>query len=191
MTLAFDIVVVGASRGGVEALRAILPALAGTSPLPLVVAQHRGKDEPELLAQHLSRATSLPVADALDKEPLVRGRVYLAPADYHLLVERGHLALSTEAPVRNARPSIDVLFESAAEAYGPGVLAVVLTGANDDGAAGLRRVKERGGFALVQDPAGAASRAMPDAAIAAAPADRVVPVAEIGAVLLELCGGYC
>ena len=111
------------------------------------------------------------------------GRVYLAPRDYHLLVERGHFALSTEAPVYFARPSIDVLFESAADAYGEGVVGVVLTGANGDGARGLARIKAAGGLAVVQEPATARAPEMPSAAIEAADVDRVLPLPEIAAFL--------
>jgi two-component system chemotaxis response regulator CheB len=113
--------------------------------------------------------------------------VYLAPPDYHLLVERGSFALSVDERVQNARPSIDVLFESAADAYGEGVIGVILTGANQDGAAGLAKIKERGGVAIVQDPSGAERRTMPDAAIAATVADAVLPLDEIGRFIYGLC----
>ena len=119
--------------------------------VPIVVAQHRHRDSVEetlsaLLSSHIGR----PVADVDDKLPIERGRVYLAPPDYHLLVERGWFALSVDERVQFARPSIDVLFQSAADAYGAGVIGVVLTGSNEDGAAGLARIKERGGVAVVQ-----------------------------------------
>jgi two-component system, chemotaxis family, protein-glutamate methylesterase/glutaminase len=156
--------------------------------LPIVVAQHRHRDSLEetlsgLLSSHIGR----PVVDVDDKLPIERGRVYLAPPDYHLLVERGWFALSVDERVQFARPSIDVLFQSAAYAYGAGVIGIVLTGSNEDGAAGLARIKERGGVAVVQDPAGAARRAMPDAAIAATAADAVLPLEEIGPFIYGLC----
>ena len=121
-----------------------------------------------------------------DKLPIEPSRVYLAPPDYHLLVERGHFSLSIEAPVRFSRPSIDVLFESAADAYGGRLVAVVLTGSNDDGRRGLCRVKEAGGMVLVQDPATAERREMPDAAIATGLADEVLPIPALASKLNEL-----
>jgi two-component system chemotaxis response regulator CheB len=127
------------------------------------------------------------VLDVEDKMPIEPRHVYVAPPDYHLLVERGSFALSIEARIKFSRPSIDVLFESAAYAYGPGVIGIILTGANEDGATGLARIKERGGVALVQDPAGAARRTMPDAAIAATAADAILPLEEMGKFLYGLC----
>ena len=121
--------------------------------------------------------------------PIEPRNVYLAPPDYHLLVQRGSFALSTDARVQFARPSIDVLFESAAYAYGRGVIGIILTGANDDGAAGLAVVKQRGGVAVIQDPRGAAKRTMPDAAIAATAADAILPLDEIGKFVYGVCVG--
>jgi two-component system chemotaxis response regulator CheB len=115
--------------------------------------------------------------------------VYLAPPDYHLLVQRGSFALSTDERVQFARPSIDVLFESAAYAYGPGVIGIILTGANEDGAAGLAAVKRRGGVAVIQDPQDALRRAMPEAAVAATAADAVLPLGEIGKFVYGVCVG--
>ncbi|HEY5660942.1 MAG TPA: chemotaxis protein CheB, partial [Gaiellaceae bacterium] len=122
-----------------------------------------------------------------DKMAIEPRNVYIAPPDYHLLVEPGSFALSVDERVQYARPSIDVLFESAAFAYGPSLIGIILTGANEDGAAGLATVKERGGVAIVQEPGGAERRAMPDAAIAATVAHAVLPLDEIGAYLHELC----
>jgi two-component system chemotaxis response regulator CheB len=127
------------------------------------------------------------VSDPDDKTPLEPDHVYIAPPDYHVLVEAGHLALSTEAPVQYARPSIDVLFESVADAYAERAVGIVLTGANADGASGLALIKRRGGVAIVQDPATSEKRAMPDAAIAATHADAVLPLEEIPAFLYGLC----
>ena len=127
-----------------------------------------------------------PVVEPGDKEPIEPAHVYVAPADYHLLVERGMFHLSTEHAVAYSRPSIDVLFESAADAYGDKLTAVVLTGANADGAAGAQRVKERGGFLIVQDPLTAEAPVMPQAAIAAARVDRILPLDRIGPLLVEL-----
>ena len=178
-----QLVVVGASLGGLQALTAILPALPADFPLPLVLVLHRGIDPESQLAELLQRHSALPVREANDKEPLVGGHVYVGPSDYHLLVERGWLALSTDARVSHARPSIDVLFESAADSYGEGVIAVLLTGASRDGAQGALRIKQRGGLVAAQDPATAEAPVMPRAAIEAGAVDRVLPVAEIAAWL--------
>jgi two-component system, chemotaxis family, protein-glutamate methylesterase/glutaminase len=155
---------------------------------PIVIAQHRSAEAVETaLGELLGHHTARPVVDADDKMRIERSKVYLAPPDYHLLVEPGSFALSVDARVHHARPSIDVLFESAADAYREGVIGVILTGANEDGAAGLARIKALGGVALIQDPSGAERRAMPDAAIAATVADAVLPLDKIGGFLYGLC----
>src|SRR2546427_11799183 len=157
----------GASWGGPAGLGAVLWGLPDEVDLPIVIAQHRHPDSEEgTLAQLLNRQIDRPVVDADDKMAIEPRHVYIAPPNYHLLVERGSFALSVDERVRYARPSIDVLFESAADTYGDGGIGIILTGANDDGARGLARIKEVGGVALIQDPAGALRRAMPDAAIA-------------------------
>jgi two-component system chemotaxis response regulator CheB len=184
--LAFEIVVVGTSYGGLSALQIVLPALAKDFPLPLVVVQHRGKDS-DNLCEFLQRHSALPLGEPNDKEAIAPGRVYLAPRDYHLLIERDGFALSTEAPVGYARPSVNVLFESAAEIYQERVIGVVLTGANTDGARGLAKIKAYGGLCVVEDPAGAESRGMPQAAIAATPVDAILPLPRIAPYLNQLC----
>jgi two-component system chemotaxis response regulator CheB len=170
------IVVVGCSLGGYNALKVLLPALPRDYPLPLVIVQHRGVDFTDLLAPALQELTLLPVREAEDKEAIQASCVYVAPADYHLLVEAGRFALSTDAKVNMARPAIDVLFESAADAYQDLVVAVVLTGASRDGAAGAARVKAKGGLVVVQDPATAESSVMPRATIQSCAVDRVLPL---------------
>jgi two-component system, chemotaxis family, protein-glutamate methylesterase/glutaminase len=186
-----EIVVVGTSLGGLSALSVLLGALDGSFPAPLAIVQHRVADgDGRSLAALLGSRTRLSVVDAEDKTPLERGTAYLAPADYHLLVEsRGWLALSTDPPVRSARPSIDVLFETAAEAYGPAVLGVLLTGASADGAAGVAAIKRRGGRVLVEDPGTAESSTMPAAGLAAATVDGVLPIAALAARLANLVEG--
>jgi two-component system chemotaxis response regulator CheB len=184
-----DLVAIGTSWGGLDALRTILRALPGHLDAALVVAQHRGPDaHPSAFRSLLGAATRLNVCDGDDKQPINRGYVYLAPPDYHLLVEREHLALSVEAPVAFSRPSIDVLLESAAEAYGERCVGVVLTGANDDGARGLARIRALGGAAIVEDPETAARPEMPRAALAAVPDAQVARLDEIPSLLVELCG---
>jgi two-component system chemotaxis response regulator CheB len=184
----YELICVGASWGGLDAVGRLLADLRAGIDLPVVVAQHRhSSSTPGGLADLLRLRIKRPVLDAEDKMAIERGKVYIAPPDYHLLVEHGSFALSVDERVQFARPSIDVLFETAAYAYGPAVIGIILTGANEDGAAGLATIKRRGGVALVQDPAGAARRTMPEAAIAATAADAVLPLEEIGAFLYGLC----
>ncbi len=151
--MAVSVVVVGTSLGGLTAMKVLLSGLPRGFQPPVVVVQHRIKTADDALVNLLAKETPLSVSEPNDKEPLESGHVYLAPADYHLLLERGFLTLSTEAPVNHARPSIDVLFESAAVTHGRGVVGVILTGSNHDGAIGSTRIKERGGALLVQDAA--------------------------------------
>lgn len=184
--MAFEIVVVGTSTGGLKALQTLLAALPDDFSLPLAIVQHRGKGHEAALCEFLNQASNLPVSEPEDKEPMRPGRAYLAPQDYHLLIENGSFALSTEAPVGYARPSIDVLFESAADEYRERAIGVILTGANHDGARGLRRIKSRGGLALVEDPASATCREMPEAAIAQTEVDAILPLHEIASRLHEL-----
>lgn len=186
-----ELIAIGTSLGGLHALMALLSGLPASLSVPVVIVQHRGPAAGgEGLAPLLRAHTPLAVVEAEDKMPIESGTVYLAPADYHLLVEsRGLLALTTEAPVRSARPSIDVLFESAAQAYGPSLLGVLLTGASADGAEGLARVKARGGCAIVQDPASAECHIMPAAALAATAVDYVLPLPHIGQRLVALAEG--
>jgi len=183
----FELIVIGCSMGGMHALQTIFSALPKEFPVPIAVVQHRYRTSNEGLPEFLRRRTKLQVVDTTDKEWIKPGTVYLAPANYHLLVERGELSLSVDARVEYSRPSIDVLFESAADAYGAATVGVVLTGANADGARGARRIKERGGFVVVQDPATAESPIMPKAAIDAGRVDRILPLDRIGPFLVELC----
>ena len=183
----FEIVVIGCSLGGMHALQQILRDLPGDFPLPVAVAQHRHRASNEGLPSFLRRNSSLKVVDVDDKTVIRPGCVYLAPANYHLLVERASFSLSVDEAVAYSRPSIDVLFESAADAYRRHVIAVVLTGANADGARGAARVKAAGGFVIVQDPQTAEARAMPEAAIQQARVDRILPLERIGPFLVELC----
>jgi len=176
------LVVVGCSLGGYNALKLILGGLPRDYPLPIAIVQHRGVDS-EVLTSALQELTPLPVREADDKEPIVPGCVYVAPPDYHLLVEVGRFALSTDARVLSARPSIDMLFESAADAYLDRVIAVVLTGQSRDGAQGAARVKKRGGVVVVQEPSTAEARILPDSAIAASTPDRILPLEDIAAFL--------
>ena len=184
--MAVRLAVVGGSWGGLDALGRLLGALE-PSDMAVAAALHRSPTGPEgALLSYLRARSRLPVVEAEDKQAIEPARAYLAPADYHLLVEPGRFALSIDAPVRHSRPSIDVLFETAADAYGAEAAAVVLTGANDDGCQGMVSVRRRGGVTLVQDPATAVRREMPEAAIATGLADHVLPVEEIAARLNAL-----
>ncbi len=178
---------IGASYGGLAALQVILPELSPNFPLPVIIVQHRLKDANDGLCDYLRKLCRLPLEEPNDKEAVEPGCVYLAPPDYHLLIERSIFTLSTESPVGYARPSIDVLFESAADAYREKLAGVILTGANRDGARGLAKIKALGGLTIVQDPQSAESRAMPEAALQATEVDQLLRLEQIGPFLNELC----
>ena len=179
-----QMIVIGASLGGTTALRTLFAALPGRPCAAVAVAQHRHRNSTDRFAEMLRGSSGLRIFDAEDGMRLDRGTIYLAPPDYHLLIDRGVLKLSTEGPVQYTRPSIDVLFESAADSYGRKLVAVVLTGSNNDGAAGARRIRDKGGVVMVQDPKTAEAPAMPEAA--AAHADLIGTLPEIASLL---CAG--
>ena len=188
--MAYELVVIGSSWGGLHALEEILGALPADFATPIAVAQHRAVDSGSgALSAILGRHSGRSVCEAGDKDAIERGRVYLAPPDYHLLVEPGEFALSTEAAVQYSRPSIDVLFDSAADTYGDRLVAVILTGANEDGAYGIQRVHRRGGLTIAQDPATAEKREMPKAAIATGAVEHVVPLEGIAPLLARVTDG--
>ncbi len=182
----YSIVVIGASLGGLRDLKVILSALPGNFPLPLAIVQHHSADAGDELQLVLQDGCALRVREACDKDALEPGTVTLAPPNYHLLVEADHYALSMEAPVHYARPSIDVLFESAAEAMGARVIGVVLSGTLSDGALGLAAIQHHGGLALIESAATAVARGMPDAAAHATVNATVLKLEEIGPHLMEL-----
>jgi two-component system, chemotaxis family, protein-glutamate methylesterase/glutaminase len=186
--MAFRFVAVGTSLGGFDALKIVLGALPKDFPLPIGVIQHRGTDS-EPFASLLANYTQMPVLEVDDKEMINEGHIYVCPSNYHLLIDGNHFALSTDAAVLHARPSIDVFFESAAESFHEDLIGVLLTGMSKDGAAGLRRIKEKGGYTVVQDPAAAEGHIMPQAAIAAGPVDKVLPLEDIAPLLIGMCTG--
>jgi two-component system chemotaxis response regulator CheB len=186
-TRAYELIVIGCSLGGMYAVEKILCALPAGFDTPIAIAQHRHKKSDGGLAEFFRRSCKVHVMDADDKQWIKPGTVYFAPADYHLLVEKGAFSLSVDEQVHHSRPSIDVLFESAADAYGAALIGVVLTGANDDGATGAKRIKSRGGLVVAQDPKTAEAPAMPAAAIATGAVDQVLPLEEIGPFLVERC----
>lgn len=187
--MAFKLVVIGTSLGGLTALKLLLGSLAEDFPLAIAIVQHRHRDSERTLGEFLQQHIALPLKEVEDKDDLLPGRVYLAPADYHLLVEPGYFTLSTDEPVLYARPSIDVLFESAADVYGPQVIGILLTGANQDGAQGLAKIRACGGWTIVQAPETAECRVMPEAALAATSVNAVLPLPEIASYLTQLCAG--
>lgn len=180
-------VAIGASAGAVQALLALLPALPASFALPVLVVVHVPPGRDNALVALLQAKCRVVVKEAEDKEPIVGGIVYFAPSDYHLLVETdATLALSSDEAVNYSRPSIDVLFETAADAYGAGLAGVILTGANHDGAAGLKAVLDAGGVAIVQSRAEAYATAMPDAALEACPTASTMTLDAIASYLSSL-----
>ena len=185
---AHDLVVVGASWGGLQALRTVLGGLPAELGAAVVLVQHRSAgSHATAFRDLLAAATALRVCDIDDKDPLEPGHVYVAPADFHTLVDGDHIELSLDAAVEFSRPSIDVLFATAAESHRERCVGVVLTGANADGAAGLARIVDLDGAAIVQDPETSERPEMPRAALNAAPSARVAPLEEIASLLVELC----
>src|SRR5512145_2382737 len=173
---AHDIIVIGASAGGVSALMKLVGALPPSLPAAIFIVLHISRQEPSALPEILARSGPLPVSHAIDGTPILRGHVYVAPPDRHLLIERGHVRLAYTAKENRQRPGIDPLFRSAALAYGPQVIGVILTGMLDDGTAGLLEVKRHGGVAIVQDPNDSYYSGMPRSAIAHVEIDYCLPL---------------
>jgi len=182
----YQLILIGTSWGGLGALRTLVTALPDDFPIPLAIVQHRHRDSDAMLARFLQGLTGLCVCEVEDKQPVEAGTIYIAPANYHLFVERGWFALSLDAPVRYSRPSIDVAMMSAADAYGHRTVGIVLTGANADGSAGLRRMADAGGLAVVEDPASAEMPVMPKAALEAVPTARVFTIERMAEFLRQL-----
>lgn len=183
----YKLIVMGASFGGLNALKSILPILPKDFSIPVVIVQHLGQDSNHYMINHLNTICQLLVKEAEEKETLRPGVIYFAPADYHLLIEDNMtLSLSVEEKVNFSRPAIDVLFESAAYAFGPNVVGVILTGANTDGSLGLKKIKENNGLTIVQSPDTAEAQAMPQGAIDALSVDYIIPLSNIGSFLVAL-----
>lgn len=183
--MTISLVVIGVSMGAMQALRVLLSALPANFPMAVVIVLHRDKLETGALLPPLQNGCVLTLAFPLDKEVILPGRVYIAPPDYHLLIEDDHFAFNLDEPVNNARPSIDVLFESAADACGAGVTGIILTGLGHDGAQGLAAISRRGGKALVQSPKDAIAPSMPLAALATVPNAKQLPLEEIATWLVK------
>lgn len=183
----YEAIVIGASVGGLEALKILLSALPASFPSPVAIVQHIGERSENFMAELLNQASRITVKEAEDKESLSPGTAYLAPPGYHLLIEPDRsFSLSVDERVNYARPSIDVLFESAAEVFGETLIGIILTGANADGAQGLKTIKQYGGLAIVQSPEGAENPAMPKAALTTTEVDYVVSLEQLTQILLQL-----
>jgi len=189
-----DAIVIGASAGGVEALSVLLPALPAKLRAAVFIVLHLPRERPSLLVEIFKTKCARPVSEAQDKEPVAPGAVYFAPPDYHLLIDKGlrgepQLSLSADELVNFSRPAIDVLFESAADIYRERLLGIILTGANQDGAAGLQTVQAFGGTAFVQRPQDATATLMPESAISLCPTARVLSLEQIASLLRTLEDG--
>ena len=182
----FDVVAIGASAGGVEALHAVVAVLPGDFPVPVLIVQHMDPRHKSMLAGLLARRCKLGVKQAAHEERIEPGTIYIARPDKHLIVRGDRLVLTDTQPVHFSRPSIDRLFESVADTYGDRAIAVILSGSGVDGAAGVRAVKSKGGTTLIQDPASAAHSGMPQAARATGCVDVALPLEEIGPALVSL-----
>ena len=180
-------IVIGASAGAVEALSALLPSLPADFPVPIMVVVHLPADKKSAMVELFQAKCHMRVHEAEDKMPIEPGTVYFAPPDYHLLVEKNKiLSLSSEEPVLFSRPAIDLLFETAADAYGEDLVGIILTGANQDGAQGLKTIVDNGGTALVQEPVSAQASAMPEAALKLCPNAQRLSLAHIAAYLQKV-----
>jgi two-component system, chemotaxis family, protein-glutamate methylesterase/glutaminase len=185
-----DAIAIGASAGAVEALSLLLPAFTSSCRAAVLVVVHIPRERPSLLTDVFASKCVLPMGEVVDKTPVRPGTVYFAPPDYHLLVEPGpQLVLSVDEPVKYSRPSIDVLFESAADVYHEHLVGVILTGANEDGASGLKAVRQAGGLTIVQDPARAQVSFMPAMALAMEPSSRVLSLEQIASLFRAISLG--
>jgi two-component system chemotaxis response regulator CheB len=182
-----DLIVIGASAGGVDALQELVKGLPPELPAAVLVVLHVPPSGTSVLPQILARRGRLPAGFATDGEELARGRIYVAPANHHMLVDDGHIHLSKGPPESGHRPAIDPLFRSAARAAGPRCIGVVMSGLLDDGASGLHMIRDYGGVTVVQDPGDASYPSMPNAALALTHADRIVAATAMGRALYELC----
>ena len=180
-------IVIGVSQGGLDALNTLLPMLPKDFVKPIMIVQHRSADSDGYLSEHLNLICQVQVKEAQDKEVIQAGTVYIAPADYHLLVEKdASLSLSCDERVNFTRPSVDVLFESAIDCYGDKLLGIILTGNNSDGARGLKAIKDAGGVTAIQDPNEALVPSMPNAAKDITTIDHCLTLEDLGKLLANL-----
>jgi two-component system, chemotaxis family, protein-glutamate methylesterase/glutaminase len=183
----YEAIVIGVSSGGMNALKLIFSALPSDFAVPVIVVQHIGPRSENLWIKLLSGSCNIPIKEADEKEKIGAGNIYVAPPNYHLLIEKDKtFSLTIDERVNFARPSIDVLFESAAEAYKEKLIGIILTGSNNDGTRGVKRIKERGGIVIIQDPKSAESSYMPASAIAAGQPDYILELDKIGELLMKI-----
>ena len=183
----YEAIVIGLSSGGMNAIKKLLYSLSSAFPAPIIIVQHLGSRSDSTWISNLDQNCKLQVKEADEKEAIIKGRVYIAPPNYHLLIEKDKtFSLTIGEKVNFARPSIDLLFESAADAYTQALIGVVLTGSNHDGANGLKRIQEKGGFIMVEDPLTAESPGMPASAIALTKPDRILPLDELIKELIRM-----
>lgn len=181
------IIVIGTSFGGMMALRTILSVLPSNFNIPILVIQHLSSNSEGYLPKYLDRVCSINVKEADEKEQIKKGYAYIGPPNYHMLVDnQGFISLSVDEKVNYARPSIDVLFESAVDAFGENIIGVLLTGANSDGSKGIKRIRDNGGITIVQDPSEAEADAMPKSALKLTNVDYVLTLNEIANLLVSL-----
>jgi two-component system, chemotaxis family, protein-glutamate methylesterase/glutaminase len=186
MTKKYEIVIIGASLGGLHAVKSIIEMIPEEFPLPIVIVLHREAKADPTLQVLISSYGNLKAIEPEDKDEIKPGIIYLAPPNYHLLFEEDHFALTQDLPVNHARPSIDVLFESAAEAYCDKVIGIILTGSSKDGARGLLAIKNAGGFAIVQDPSTAESSVMPESALKSVAEAKILTLDKIAQYIIKL-----
>lgn len=180
-------VVMGASAGGFEALRIILTMIKPDFPMPILIVQHISSDSDNYMVSNLNKLCKISVKEAVEREKILPGLVYIAPPNYHLLVEKDEtISLTVDPKVNYSRPSIDVLFESAADVYEDDLIGIVLTGANSDGSNGLKKIKAAGGMTIVQDPRTAYADTMPKASIRKTEVDHILMLDEIGILLNDM-----
>jgi two-component system chemotaxis response regulator CheB len=186
----YDAIVIGSSAGGLRALLELLSLIPKSYPIPIIIVQHLQDGYDSRMAELLNEKAAIRVKEAEDKEPIMKGFAYLAPPGYHLLIEDDHsLSLSMDPHVNFSRPSIDVLFDSAAFVYEERCVGIVLSGASGDGSQGLNKIKANGGLTLVQDPTTAEFSTMPKAAIQVTAVDHILTLAEMGHFLISIAGG--
>lgn len=182
-------IVIGASAGGMDAVKSILMPLQEEFPVPILIVQHLSPHSDGYMAKHLNELCRINVKEADEKENILPGNVYIAPPNYHLLVEKDEtLSLTVDPKVNYSRPSIDILFESAAEVYENELIGIILTGGNGDGSKGLKMIKEFGGLTIVQDPNTAEADFMPKAAIKVVEVDYILSLNKISNKLIKLVG---
>ena len=185
----YQAVVIGVSAGGPDVLHSILSALPAYFPVPIIIVQHTSPHSENYIVVYLDNVSALSVKEAEEKKVIMPGNIYFAPPNYHLLIETDFtFSFSVEAKVNFSRPSVDVLFDTAVDAYGKALIGIILTGANKDGSMGLNKIKTAGGLTIVQSPDTALARAMPEAAIAGTAVDHILPPDGIGSFLCQLFG---